>query len=47
MACAVNADALGASLVREDFLQWVLTLMLQDEGLIVNQIVAELATLVD
>ena len=47
MACCVDADALCASLVREDLDKWILTLMLQDEGLVLDQVVAQLATLVD
>lgn len=47
MACTVDADALCAGLVRENFLKGVLTLVLQDEGLVINQVVTQLATLVD
>ena len=47
MACCVDADALCASLVWEDLDKWILTLMLQDEGLVFDQVVAQLATLVN
>ena len=47
VACSVNANALRASLVREDLLERVLALVFQDESLVVDQVVAELTTLVD
>lgn len=47
MARDVDADALGAGLVWEHLDKRVLTLVLQDEGLVVDQVIAKLARLVD
>lgn len=47
VASAVNADALCSSLVGEHLLERVLTLVLQDEGLIINQVIAQFASRVN
>ena len=47
VAGRVDANALCTSLVREDLLKRVLALVFQDESLVVDQVIAELAALVN
>ena len=47
VAGRVDANALCTSLVREDLLERVLALVLEDESLVIDQVIAELAALVN